>query len=98
MKRASITIAKNQLSALLDRVRHGETVVIEDRGIPIARIIPIDRTAGPDRDHLVHLERQGILRPPRASRSSPLLRSAPPPPARQVALSRIARRERREGW
>src|SRR5262249_13584548 len=30
MKAATITQAKNQLSALIDRVRHGETIVITD--------------------------------------------------------------------
>jgi hypothetical protein len=32
MKKATITEAKNQLSALIDQVRHGETIVITDRG------------------------------------------------------------------
>ncbi len=94
-------MAKNQLSALLDRVRHGETVVIEDRGIPIARLTPIDhRTAGPERDHLARLERHGILRPPRtgAVRPGALLQSPPTPPARPVVLSRIVARERDESW
>ena len=39
MKKATITEAKNQLSALIDRVRHGETIVITDRGRPVARLV-----------------------------------------------------------
>jgi prevent-host-death family protein len=44
MATASITQAKNGLSALLDRVKAGESVIITDRGVPIARIEPIQRT------------------------------------------------------
>ena len=32
MKTATITEAKNQLSALIDRAKHGETIVITDPG------------------------------------------------------------------
>ena len=38
MKRTSITDAKNGLSALIEQVRHGESVIIEDRGVPVARL------------------------------------------------------------
>jgi len=99
MKRTSITEAKNRLSALLDRVRHGETIIIEDRGVPVAQVSPVAGRAGTsDRDQLARLERQGILRPPRSARPSRLLLTAPPPPARRVALSHLVRRERHESW
>src|SRR5678809_661438 len=39
MKTATLTEAKNQLSALIDLVRHGETIVITDRGRPVARLV-----------------------------------------------------------
>jgi prevent-host-death family protein len=98
MKRASVTEAKNRLSALLDRVRHGETVIIEDRGIPVAQVSPLATSgAVADRERLARLERQGILRPP-AGR--PARRPLPPPPrpSRDVALSQLVAIERREGW
>ena len=41
MKTATITQTKNGLSALLDRVRHGETIVITDRSRPVARLEPV---------------------------------------------------------
>ena len=41
MKTATITEAKNGLSALIDRVRAGEQVLITDRGIPVARLEPV---------------------------------------------------------
>ena len=99
MKRASITDAKNGLSALLDRVRHGETVVIEDRGIPVAQLTPVAaRSTSADAGRLARLERQGIVRPP-ASPGAANLAATPPPRARRpVTLSQLAIAERREGW
>lgn len=41
MKKATITEAKNQLSALVARVRHGETIVITDRGRPVALLVGV---------------------------------------------------------
>ena len=72
MRRATITETKNQLSALLDRVRHGETILITDRGHPIARLVPA-LAGGPDDPdgRLARRERHGVIRraltaPPKA--------------------------------
>jgi prevent-host-death family protein len=63
MKTATITEAKNQLSALIDRVRHGETVVITDRGRPVARLQSVVSDAAADpAGRLARLERRGLLR------------------------------------
>ena len=40
MQRATITEAKDGLSKLLDRVKAGETILIMDRGVPVARLEP----------------------------------------------------------
>jgi prevent-host-death family protein len=99
VKRASVTEAKNRLSALLDRVRHGETVIIEDRGVAVAQLSPVIGPAnGLDADRLTRLERQGLLRPPRAARLTRRLLTPPPRPRRAVALSDIVRAERDSGW
>ena len=63
MKRASITEAKNQLSALIDRVRRGETVLIEDRGVPVAQLQPVSAGAEADQARVARLVRAGVLRP-----------------------------------
>jgi prevent-host-death family protein len=99
MKRASVTEAKNGLSALLDRVRHGETVIIEDRGTPIAQISPLTGAASrmPDRDRLTRLERQGVLRPSAPAPPAKRHRQPPARPRRRVSLSELVRRERDEG-
>lgn len=97
MKRTSITDAKNRLSALLDRVRHGETVVIEDRGVPVAQLSPVaGRADSSDADRLVRLERQGILRPPVSASPGRLLQTPPPVSTRPVKLSQLVLAERDE--
>lgn len=60
MKIATITEAKNKLSALLDIVKAGETVVIVDRGIPVARLEPAAK-ADDDEGRLARLERAGTI-------------------------------------
>lgn len=61
MTSVSVTEIKNRLSAFLDRVRAGETIVITDRGVPVARIEPVARTPDPTGRRL-RLERAGIIR------------------------------------
>jgi prevent-host-death family protein len=75
MKAATITEVKNQLSAIIDRVKAGESVVVTDRGQPVAMIEPV-RADADDAARLVRLERSGIVRP--ASKPAPPLRSALP--------------------
>ena len=76
MKTASISEAKNRLSAYIDRVRRGETVLITDRGTPVARLAPLAAgTPEWDESRLAELERKGILR--RAL--TPPMKVLPPP-------------------
>jgi len=60
MKRASVSELKNQLSRYLDYVRHGETVMVLDRKVPVAELRPISN-ADP-KSKLVSLERKGLIR------------------------------------
>lgn len=67
MKIASISQTKNQLSALIEQVRHGETVVITDRDRPVAKLMPIAaEEAEAASGELALLERRGIVRRGRA--------------------------------
>ncbi|MGH2668740.1 MAG: type II toxin-antitoxin system Phd/YefM family antitoxin [bacterium] len=81
---ATISQAKDQLSALIDRVRHGDTVIITDRGRPVARLVSVLADAADDPDgRLARLERRGGLRravtpPPRAVVLRPLPRTKKP--------------------
>jgi prevent-host-death family protein len=37
----NVHVAKTQLSSLLDRVAHGEEIIIAKAGKPIARLVPL---------------------------------------------------------
>ena len=41
MGTTTITEAKNGLSALIDRVQAGESIIILERGRPVARLEPV---------------------------------------------------------
>jgi antitoxin (DNA-binding transcriptional repressor) of toxin-antitoxin stability system len=89
-----VSEAKNGLSALLDRVRHGDTIVIEDRGVPIARLEPI--TGGGERDgRQARLERRGLVRPPTAPLPDSWLEARPPRLIKGRKGSEIVIEERR---
>lgn len=61
MRTATITETKNNLSALLDIVKGGETILILDRGRPVARLESAI-TQPTDDGRLERLERQGLIR------------------------------------
>lgn len=63
MKAANITEAKNNLSKLIEKVRHGESVLILDRNVPVARLEPLPPgSSEADEARLAQLERQGLLK------------------------------------
>ena len=66
MKSASVSDAKNSLSALLDEVRRGETVLITNHGKPVARIESYHTTELTAREAEAELVRRGVADPPRA--------------------------------
>ena len=97
MTRASITDAKNGLSALIDRVRRGERIIIEDRGVPVARLESVLDLQQDDEGRVARLERAGLVRRPLAVTPKAVLRAAPPRPSGGARLSRAVLDERSEG-
>jgi prevent-host-death family protein len=96
MRTATITEAKNRLSALIDQVRSGETILILDRGLPVARLEPV--TAHPDASgRLLRLERAGIVRVGSASPPLDLLRKPAPALAHGTSAVQALLQERRSG-
>jgi prevent-host-death family protein len=96
MKTTTITQAKNGLSALIDQVRGGESVLILDRGVPVARLEPV--AAYPDATgHLSRLERAGVIRVGEAAPPLDLLRQPAPALSGGESAVRALLDERRSG-
>jgi prevent-host-death family protein len=96
MKRTSITDAKNGLSALIDQVRAGETVLIEDRGVPVARLESVAATRGGDQGRLERLERAGLARRPTVPMPRTIVATDPPAPRGRARASQVVVVDRRE--
>ncbi|MGH2948396.1 MAG: type II toxin-antitoxin system Phd/YefM family antitoxin [Solirubrobacteraceae bacterium] len=95
---ATITEAKNGLSALIDRVRGGESVLIVDRGIPVARLeSAVSASTGADGGRIARLERAGVIRAARSDAHRELLSRRPPEPRGGGGAVRALLEERREG-
>src|SRR5262249_25945677 len=98
MKKASITEAKNQLSALIAGLKSGSPVLIVDRRRPVARLEPVPRGTSLDPDgRLPRLSREGIVRPARATPPDTLFTATPPRPEDGVSGVASLLAERREG-
>jgi prevent-host-death family protein len=69
----SIRDAKNRLRALLARVRRGARIVITDRGVPVAMLVPPEETG----DRVVGLVRAGLVARRRRAPSRALLDAQP---------------------
>lgn len=59
----AVTELRARLSVWLDMVRHGEEVVITDRGLPVARLLGLESTATLER-----LTDEGVIARPEAAR------------------------------
>jgi prevent-host-death family protein len=59
-KTAAVAELKTNLSRYLRRVKAGEEILVTERNIPVARLVPIRATAVEER--LRELERQGLLK------------------------------------
>ena len=96
MKTTTITEAKNGLSALIDRVRAGESIVILDRGTPVARLEPVAND--PDASGRIRrLERAGLVRARTGPPPLDLVRTPAPELAVGVSAVQAVLDERRTG-
>ena len=98
MKKATLTETKNRLSALVDQVRQGETILILDRGRPVARLSSVlaeEATASEGR--VARLERQGVLRRARGQKTPELFSGPRPRPRRGGSVLDALLEERRYG-
>jgi prevent-host-death family protein len=99
MKKASITEAKNNLSALIDGLKGGGPVLIVDRGRPVARLEPVGSgDQVDDEGRLARLVRDGVVRPARSAPIRALFTREPPRPTKLgVSVVDAVLAERRDG-
>ena len=95
MKIAAVAKLKAQLSQYLARVKAGEEILVTERNVPVARIVPVERGAGDAR--MSELERQGLVRLgsgklPRNFWKLPRGRDA------KAGVRRAVAEERESGW
>ena len=97
MGTTTITEAKNKLSALIDRVQAGETIVILERGRPVARLEPIQPQDDPT-GRWERLERAGLIKIGTEPPPLELLRQPAPKLAPGASAVEALLEERRTGW
>ena len=91
MRTVNIAALKNQLSRYLNEVREGEELLVRDRSLPIAKIVPLHQADETEAEELA-LAAAGKLRLPEAS----LPRSFWSMPAPRVSLKRAVAAVRAE--
>lgn len=96
MRTTTITEAKNRLSALIDQVQAGESIVILERGRPVARLEPVAGYADAT-GRLARLERAGVLKIGTAAPPIELLRQRAPKLGRGASAVEGLLEERRSG-
>ncbi len=98
MRKASITEAKNNLSALIDGLANGSPVLIMDRGRPVARLEPVSPgSEGADEARLAGLVRQGLVRPGRGTLPKDFFKRELPRLRKGASVVEALLEERREG-
>jgi prevent-host-death family protein len=97
MIRATLTETKNNLSALVDQVRHGESILILDRGRPVARLESVLEGDSASEGRLARLERQGLVRRGVQKSLRDLLKRRPPRPQGGASALDELLEERRSG-
>ncbi len=97
MKTASISQLKSGLSAYVDQVRAGETVLVTDRGVVVARLEPAATSPDPG-GRLERLERAGLVRIGRGAPPIDLIGRPGPQLRGERSAVDVVLEERRSGW
>ena len=96
MRTAAVAQLKAELSRYLRLVKGGEEILVTERRVPVARLVPIE-SANDIEEDLRELERQGLVRIgsgklPRDFWRQPRVRDP------KGLLRRALTKEREEGW
>lgn len=90
----SLSDAKANLSRHVERVRHGESIRIQIRGVPVAELVPIVDRAHNDIDaaELQELERAGLIRQGRGALPAAILKPGPAVRGKQITTALLDER------
>src|SRR5713226_74949 len=92
MKTVNISDLKAQLSAHIQLVRDGEEVLVCDRNMPVARIIPLRLESHSEQER--GLIARGVLTPPLKKRPASVSWPEPPGNVSDEAMDQVWREER----
>lgn len=100
MKTATISEAKTRLSQLIDWVKSGETVLITDRDVPVAKLESVQRAVeGEAHGRIERLVRAGLARGPVQALSKDWFKTHKPIKIKGgTDISKIISEERESGW
>lgn len=97
MKRVELTETRNNFSDLVDQVRQGETILILDRGVPVARLASVFDSETASEGRLARLERQGLVRRGENKKLRKIFGERPPRPESGASAVDALLDERRSG-
>lgn len=87
----SVSALRSELARWIERVRAGEEVVVTDRGVPVARLSPVDTAT-----RIEQLVQDGILSRPEVA-SRPLASGIERVPASEPVSPLVAEQRRSRG-
>ena len=95
MKAVNIAELKNNLSLYLRKVRSGQEIIVRDRDVPVAKIIPWQ---GDYDEELLELARKGIVSLGNGKPLGDDFWDIPVPKVPEDVIRRIVKEEREAGW
>jgi prevent-host-death family protein len=96
VKSVNIAELRRGLAAYLDRVRRGEEVVVADRNVPVARIVPLDAGEENFSLRMRRLAALGLARLPRKKFDLEKILALPAPAIPAAAIRAAFEAEREE--
>ena len=97
MKTVAVAKLKASLSKYLARVKGGEEILVTERGKPVAKIIPLRRHPSVFPEHLLEMERAGLIRLGTGRLPEGFWKMPRPKDPKGLALKALLD-EREEGW
>ena len=99
MRSVNIAELKNRLSAYIRFARNGEEIIIRDRNLPVAKIVPFDAAGASDEDlRLVAEGKMTLPEKPLTKKRLEEILKLPRPSVRGRTATQAILDEREEGW